>query len=71
MSADKRTRLKQWLASSEASLHPLTFPQRELWEASPAPVADVSNHICCLIRVQGLIAPEDCRAAIQLVVQRR
>ena len=39
MSADKRARLKQWLESGEARLHPLTFPQRELWEASPVPVA--------------------------------
>ena len=71
MSGDKRARLKQWLESGEARLHPLTFPQRELWEASPAPVSDVSNHICCLIHVQGLIAPDDCRAAIQRVVDRQ
>ena len=51
MPEDKRARLKQWLESGEAQLHPLTFPQRELWEASPAPPTDVSNHICCVIRV--------------------
>jgi hypothetical protein len=67
----KRARLKQWLDSGEARLHPLTFPQRELWEAAPAPVGDSSNHICCLIHVQGLITPDDCRAAIQRVVERQ
>jgi hypothetical protein len=71
MSDDKRTRLKQWLQSGEARLQPLTFPQRELWETSPWPVEDTANHICCIIPVQGLITPEDCRAAIQRVVDRQ
>ena len=53
MSGDKRALLRQWLESGEARLHPLTFPQRELWETSPVPVADPANHICCLIEVQG------------------
>ena len=69
--ADKRARLKQWLESGEAQLHPLTFPQRELWEASPVPVADTANHICCLIEVRGLLTERDCRAAIQRVVDRQ
>lgn len=71
MSADQRARLKQWLESGEARLQPLTLPQRELWEASPAPVADMSNHICCLINVQGLITPQDCRTALQRVIERQ
>ncbi len=71
MSADQRARLKQWLESGEASLHPLTFPQRELWEASAIPPADPANHICCLIHVQGPISPDDCRTAIQKVVERQ
>ncbi|RYD77287.1 MAG: condensation domain protein, partial [Verrucomicrobiaceae bacterium] len=71
MSADKRARLKQWLESGEARLHPLTFPQREIWEASPAPVADMTNHICCLINVQGPITAADCRAAVERVVERQ
>jgi hypothetical protein len=70
MPADQRTRLKQWLDSGEAQLHPLTFPQRELWEVSPVPVEDSANHICCLIEVQGLLTERDCRAAIKLVVER-
>src|SRR5690242_4840486 len=71
MPEDKRARLKRWLESGEARLQPLTFPQRELWEAAPAPVSDVSNHICCLINTQGLIIPEDCRTALQRVVDRQ
>jgi hypothetical protein len=70
MPADQRTRLKQWLDSGEAQLHPLTLPQRELWEVSPVPVEDSANHICCLIDVQGLLTERDCRAAIKLVVER-
>jgi hypothetical protein len=71
MSDDKRARLRQWLESGEASLHPLTFPQRELWETAPAPPADVSNHICCVINVRGLIASQDCIASVQRVVNRQ
>jgi hypothetical protein len=71
MSQDKRAVFKQWLTSGKALLHPLTFPQRELWEASPVPVADAANHICCLIHVQGVITQEACLAAIQRVVERQ
>jgi hypothetical protein len=71
MADASHARLKQWLESGEASLHPLTFPQRELWEASPSPPADVSNHICCIINVRGLISPDDCVASIQRVVNRQ
>src|SRR5450631_4304271 len=71
MPEDKRTRLKQWLESGEIRLQPLTFPQRELWEASPVPAADVSNNICALIQVRGLLTPHDCEAAVQRVVERQ
>ncbi len=71
MSDAKHARFKQWLESGEASLHPLTLPQRELWEASSAPAGDVSNHICCVINVRGLISPEDCVASLQRVVNRQ
>jgi hypothetical protein len=70
MPADQRTRLKQWLDSGEAQLHPLTLPQRELWEVSPVPVEDSANHICCLIPVQGLLTERECRTALQLVIER-
>ena len=71
MSEDKQTRFKQWLESGEARLYPLTFSQRELWETSPASPADVSNHICCVINVRGLISPDDCIASVQRVVNRQ
>jgi Condensation domain len=71
MSGDKRAVLKQWLASGKALLQPMTFPQRELWEASPVAVADVANHICCLIHVRGVITAQACQAALQRVVERQ
>jgi Condensation domain len=71
MSGDKRTLLKQWLANGKASLQPLTFPQRELWEASPVRVTDSANHICCLIQLRGVITPQACEAALQRVVERQ
>jgi hypothetical protein len=71
MPVDQRARLKQWLDSGEAQLHPLTFPQRELWEVSPVVVEDNSNHICCLIDVHGLLTEREARSAIQRVVDRQ
>ena len=71
MPTDQRARLKQWLDRGEAQLHPLTFPQQELWEVSPIPVEDNANHICCLINVHGLLTERECRAAIQRVVDRQ
>src|SRR4029077_20551680 len=71
MADDKRARFKQWLANGEACLHPLTFPQRGMVGNSLGPPADVSNHICCVINVRGLISPEDCMASMQRVVNRQ
>src|SRR6266699_4988293 len=71
MSEEKRARFRQWLERGEACLHSLTLPQRELWETSSAPAGDVSNHICCVINVRGLITPEDCVASLQRVVNRQ
>src|SRR4029077_5402980 len=71
MSADPRARLKQWLDSGEAQLHPLTFPQRELWESSPLPEKQNESHIFCLIDVHGLLTEREARAAIQRVVDRQ
>ncbi|MGI8438465.1 MAG: condensation domain-containing protein [Chthoniobacterales bacterium] len=70
MSGDKRVRLREWLQSGEARLEPLTFPQRELWEAAPLPVTDVSNHICATIRARGALSAEGAEAALQKVVDR-
>jgi hypothetical protein len=71
MAGEAKSRLKEWLDRGEAQLHPLTYPQRELWEASVVPPEDVANHICAFIRVRGVIAPEDCARAIQKVVDRQ
>jgi hypothetical protein len=68
---DNRSRLKQWLESGEASLHPLTFPQRELWETSPVAVADCANHICGFIEIRGAITPVECEAALRRVIDRQ
>ena len=71
MPADQRARLKRWLDSGEAQLHSLTLPQQELWEASPVPAEDNANHICCLINVRGQLTEQECRSAIQRVVERQ
>ena len=71
MSEAKRALLKQRLESGEIRLQPLSFPQRELWEASPVPAADPANHICCLIFVKGKVAPADGAGALQVVVDRQ
>ena len=71
MPTDKRALLKQRLQNGEINLQPLTFPQRELWEASPVPAADLANHIRCFIEVRGAITPDACEAAIQRVVERQ
>ncbi len=49
----------------------LTLSQRELWEASPVPVADVSNHICTFMEVRSALSQQDCEAAMQRVVDRQ
>ncbi|OYW77807.1 MAG: condensation domain protein [Verrucomicrobia bacterium 12-59-8] len=71
MSQDNRARLKQWLASGQIRLQPLSYPQRELWEATPLPAGNVSNNICALIQVRGLLTPPGSEAALQKVVDRQ
>src|SRR5262245_52320440 len=71
MSRDKRALLRQRMESGRLRLQPLTFPQRELWEASPVPVQDMANHICCFIEVRGKVTVEDAKAALEQVVQRQ
>jgi hypothetical protein len=70
-SFDKRSALKEWLASGKVVLQPLTLTQRELWETSPVPIGDIANHICCLIRVKGVLTPDACEAALRRVVERQ
>ena len=62
---------KQWLESGEARLQPVSFPQRELWENSPVPVADPANHICGVIEIKGPITPEQGEMALQRVIERQ
>ncbi|MBV8140864.1 MAG: condensation domain protein [Verrucomicrobia bacterium] len=71
MSGEKRALLKHRLSHGTTRLQPLTFPQRELWEASPVAIADSANHICCLIELQGAITRAACEAALQRVVERQ
>src|ERR1700740_1004784 len=71
ISEEKRTALKELLASGKVVLQPLTLPQRELWETSPVPVTDVANHICCLINVRGVLTPEACEDALRRVGERQ
>ena len=71
MSSEKRARLKQWLESGEARLEPLTFPQRELAEATPVPLGDPANHICSLITLHGRLTSQDCENIMLRVVERQ
>jgi hypothetical protein len=71
METDPRARLKQWLASGQARLHPLTFPQRELWENSPVPPGDPANHVCSFFEVKGPIIVDYCKAALRKVADRQ
>jgi NRPS condensation-like uncharacterized protein len=68
---DNRAKLKQWLASGEIRLQPLSFSQRELWETSPVPVGDPANHICAFIEITGGITPEECEGAMRRVMERQ
>jgi hypothetical protein len=71
MSDEKRARLKEWLASGEARLQPLSLPQRELWETTPVPPGDAANHICSIITVRGKLTAQNCPEALQMVVDRQ
>ena len=71
MIQDNRTRLKDWLTSGEARIQPLTYPQRELWEASALPAADVTNNICAIIQIRGALTPQGSETAMQKVVDRQ
>jgi hypothetical protein len=71
MSGDKRALFRQQLESGEARLHPITFPQRELWETSPVAVADPANHICAFLEIKGRITFQEVEMAIQRVVDRQ
>jgi hypothetical protein len=71
MEADPRTRLKEWLASGQARLQPLSFPQRELWEASPVAPHDPANHICSFFEIRGNFEFGQCEEAVREVADRQ
>ena len=71
MPESNRELLRQRLASGDLGLHPLTFPQRELWETSPIPPGDPSNHICAVIRIRGMLTQKGSEAALQKVIDRQ
>ncbi len=71
MADDARARLKEWLATGQAKLVPLTFPQRELWETAPVPPADPSNNICALLEIRGPLTFDMCREALAMVIARQ
>jgi hypothetical protein len=70
-SGDKRALLRQRLESGQIRLHPLTFPQRELWETSPVAVADPANHICGFVEMKGRITFKEAEMAFQRVADRQ
>src|SRR3954469_13262940 len=70
-SEDKRALLRERLKSGEIRAHPLSFPQRELWETSPVAVADPANHICGFIEIKGGITFKEAEMAIQRVADRQ
>ena len=71
MAGSARARLEELLASGQAQLVPLTFPQRELWETGSVPPADPSNNICSLLDIRGPLTPELCREALAMVIARQ
>ena len=71
MEADPRAKLKEWLSAGKARLEPLSFPQRELWEASAVPPNDASNNICCFLDIRGPLTPAMCTEALEHVIKRQ
>ncbi len=77
---DRRAQLKRLLAAKNTTtgaptlnlnLQPLSFSQREIWETSPVPPGDVSNHICAFLEIRGNLPWEAAEAALQRVVDRQ
>ena len=71
VSGDKRALLRQRLEGGEARFHPITFPQRELWETSPVAVADPANHICGFVEIKGKITFKEAEMALKRVADRQ
>lgn len=71
METDLRTKLKDWLATGKARLEPLSFPQRELWEASAVPPGDASHNIRCFLDIRGPLTAAMCTEALGHVIKRQ
>jgi hypothetical protein len=71
MEKDGKSRLQELVASGQVRLVPMTFPQRELWETSPVPPEDPSNHIRSFIDLRGPLTFDLCLEAMRLVVARQ
>lgn len=71
MEADARTKLKEWIAAGKARLEPLSFPQRELWEASAVSPDDASSNICCFLDIRGPLTRTMCTEALAHVIKRQ
>src|SRR4051812_42899117 len=70
-SEDKRALLRQRLDSGQIRVHPVSFPQRELWETSPVAVADPANHICCFVEIKGRLTFKEAEVTLQRIVDRQ
>jgi len=71
MEADARSKLKDWISTGKARLEPLSFPQRELWEASAVPPGDATNNISCFLDIRGPLTREMCTEALGHVIKRQ
>lgn len=71
MADDTRERLRDLLTNGSVRLSPVTFAQRELWEAAALPPAHVSNHIGAVIRIHGEVTPTLLETALRLVAERQ
>jgi len=71
MESDARTKLKEWIAAGKARLEPLSFAQRELWEASSVPPGDASHNICCFLDIRGPLTRAMCTEALGHVIKRQ
>jgi len=71
MAESNTERLKRWLATGEAALYPATFPQLELWDASPVPPGHAANNICTVTKITGAVSRDLAETALKMVVARQ
>lgn len=71
MEGKTRSKLQDLVASGQVRLQPLAFTQRELWETSPVPPEDPSNHIRSFIDLRGPLTYDLCLHALRMVADRQ